>query len=95
MPKDWQEAGLVYVDLFRRFGCDYLSYNSLWDVPTSDWNATGISWNNVDPFPSLPAEQTLFWPANFGVGTPHPESDSGRSLHVPARVHPRPSSVLW
>ena len=40
----------MFIDLFRRFGCNYLNLN-------------GLPENY-----SLPPEQPLFWPANFGVG---------------------------
>ena len=44
------ESGYVYIDLLRRFGCEYLSLDAL---------PLGYT---------LPPEQPLFWPANFGVG---------------------------
>ena len=30
-PKDWRESSSVFIDLFRRFGCDYLNMNALPD----------------------------------------------------------------
>ena len=40
----------MFIDLFRRFGCNYLNMNGLPENYT------------------MPPEQPLFWPANFGVG---------------------------
>ena len=41
-PKDWQESGLIYVDMFRRFGCHYLYMNSATDAEYG-WEDTSVT----------------------------------------------------
>ena len=61
-PKDWKESGLVFVDLFRRFGCQYLSMSSASEA--HDWRASGLV-NNSGAI-TMPPEQPLFWPVRHG-----------------------------
>ena len=66
-PKDWKESGLIYVDMFRRFGCHYLWMNSPADA--LDYETSGLVVINASAGEvRMPADQPLFWPAHFGAG---------------------------
>ena len=69
-PKDWKESGQVYIDLFRRFGCDYLRMDSPAEYVTYEpnyWPASGLV-NDSTGALTMPAAQPLFWTANFNAG---------------------------
>ena len=56
-PKDWKESSIIWVDLFRRFGCAYLTMDS-----PADLNYT-MTANADNP-------TALFWPPNFAGPPP-------------------------
>jgi len=99
-PKDWNQSGLVFIDLFRRFGCQYLTLNG---IPEDyDWPAGALFWPanfgvGVSPcmengyyYPVKPI--SYFCPVSCGCrsGDKHcPDSCPAR--HIPANALGQPA----
>ena len=62
-PKDWKESSIIWVDLFRRYGCNYLNINTPADDPTVPYTQTSNTTFVLTPTEDNPTG--TFWPPNF------------------------------
>ena len=70
-PKDWKDSSIIFVDLFRRYGCNYLNIYSPADDPSVNYTATvteNATHYALDPSTDNPSGE--FWPPNFAGSFP-------------------------